>query len=60
MATGRSFCYVRDMVDAFVRLMAAETDPGPVNLGNPSERTVEDLADNVLDLTRADSNVLLE
>ncbi|MGW6007954.1 UDP-glucuronic acid decarboxylase family protein [Streptomyces sp. NPDC055210] len=40
----RSFCYVDDLVEAIVRLMAAETDARPVNLGNPQETTVEQIA----------------
>ena len=42
----RSFCYVDDLIEGFVRLMA--TDPrvtGPVNLGNPDEFTIRQLAD---------------
>src|SRR4051812_31227861 len=41
----RSFCYVSDLVDAFVRLMASADDfAGPVNLGNPDEFTILELA----------------
>ncbi|MFH8469102.1 UDP-glucuronic acid decarboxylase family protein [Streptomyces sp. NPDC017991] len=40
----RSFCYVDDLVEAVVRLMATETDARPVNLGNPLETTVEQIA----------------
>jgi UDP-glucuronate decarboxylase len=45
-AQTRSFCYVDDLIEGFVRLMA--TDPsvtGPVNLGNPTEFTIRQLAD---------------
>jgi UDP-glucuronate decarboxylase len=43
----RSFCYVDDLVDGLVRLMAAEGRHEPVNLGNPVEFTVRELADEV-------------
>ena len=39
----RSFCYVSDMVDGLIRLMES-SEPGPINLGNPHEVTVKDLA----------------
>jgi UDP-glucuronate decarboxylase len=47
----RSFCYVDDLIEGFVRLMA--TDPtvtGPVNLGNPTEFTIRQLADVIRDV----------
>lgn len=48
----RSFCYVSDMVDALTRLMEAEIDGmEPVNLGNPNELTVGELADHVVRMT---------
>ena len=40
----RSFCFVTDLIDAFCRLMNLDHDPGPINLGNPRELTVVDLA----------------
>jgi UDP-glucuronate decarboxylase len=43
----RSFCYVDDMVDGLVRLMAAEGLHEPVNLGNPVEFTIRELAEQV-------------
>ena len=55
----RSFCYVDDLVDGCVRLMAAPDDlPGPINLGNPIEITVADLAEMVLDLTGSRSRIV--
>ena len=52
----RSFCYVDDLVDGLIALMACE-DPvdGPVNLGNPQELSMRTLADTVLALTQAAS-----
>lgn len=47
----RSFCYVTDLINAIVCFMRAEEITGPLNLGNPQEYTVEELARVVLDLT---------
>lgn len=47
----RSFCYVDDLVDGLLRLMEVETPPGPINLGNPEEHTVLQLAEIILELT---------
>ena len=48
----RSFCYVSDMVDALIRLMESDIDgTEPVNLGNPNELTVGELADHVIAMT---------
>jgi UDP-glucuronate decarboxylase len=50
----RSFCYVDDLVEGLIKLMATEDDfTGPVNLGNPSEFTIYDLAKKVIKLTGA-------
>src|SRR5262245_60587897 len=57
-AQTRSFCYVDDLVDALVRLMATpERFTGPVNLGNPAEFTVLELAQKVLALTGSASRL---
>jgi UDP-glucuronate decarboxylase len=54
----RSFCYVSDLVDGLHRLMEIELRPdGPVNLGNPAEFTVRELAELVLDLTGSRSRM---
>jgi UDP-glucuronate decarboxylase len=54
----RSFCYVDDLVDALVRLMATPDDvTGPVNLGNPAEMTVKALAERVIALTGSRSKI---
>jgi UDP-glucuronate decarboxylase len=48
----RSFCYVDDQIDGLVRLMNTPHDViGPINLGNPTEFTVLELASRVVDLT---------
>jgi len=55
----RSFCYVDDMVDALVRLMATEDAvTGPINLGNPKESTILDLARSVIALARSNSKII--
>ena len=55
----RSFCYVSDLVDGFMRLMAYEgAVPGAVNLGNPVELTVGDLANRVLAMTGSSSRIV--
>ena len=55
----RSFCYVDDLVDGFIRLMNSEPGfPGPVNLGNPNEFTMKQLAEQVIALTESNSSVV--
>ncbi len=49
----RSFCYVSDLVEGLVRLMNCEKQTEPVNLGNPEEFTIMELARKVLALTRS-------
>lgn len=54
----RSFCYVDDLIEGFVRLMASPTEvTGPINLGNPDEFTMLELADLVLELTGSRSEL---
>jgi UDP-glucuronate decarboxylase len=54
----RSFCYVDDMVDGLVRLMASPEDfTGPVNLGNPAEISIRALAEKVIGLTASRSTL---
>ncbi len=56
----RSFCYVDDMVDALLRLMDnSENSPGPVNLGNPVQSSILDIAALVLRLTDSRSHLVL-
>jgi len=57
----RAFCYVDDMVEAFVRLMDSDDEfTGPVNLGNPSEFTIRELAEKVISLTGSNSKMVLK
>lgn len=52
----RSFCYVDELIDGFVRLMASSDEfTGPVNLGNPVEFTIKELAERVIDMTGSKS-----
>ena len=55
----RSFCYVTDLVDALLRLMATPAGfTGPVNLGNPREFTMLELAEKVLRMTESRSKIV--
>src|SRR5687768_13401963 len=55
----RSFCYVSDLVEALVRLMSTDAAfTGPVNLGNPKEFTILELAEKVLSLTASRSKIV--
>ena len=55
----RSFCYVDDMIDGFVRLMNSSSEiTGPINLGNPGEFTMNELAEKVIELTGTTSQIL--
>jgi UDP-glucuronate decarboxylase len=57
----RSFCYVDDLVDGFVRLMNSREDfTGPVNLGNPGEFTIRELAERVIELTGSSSELIFK
>jgi UDP-glucuronate decarboxylase len=57
-AQTRSFCYVADMIDGLVKLMASRDDfTGPVNLGNPAELTILELAKKVIALTGSKSEI---
>jgi UDP-glucuronate decarboxylase len=53
----RSFCYVDDLVEALIRLMNAPEVHDPVNLGNPGEFTIKQLAEQVSAICRSDSGV---
>ena len=55
----RSFCYVDDLVEAFVRFMATPPEiTGPINLGNPGEFTIRELAEQIIDLTGSRSKII--
>jgi len=55
----RSFCYVDDLIEAFVRLMETADDfTGPVNMGNPNEFSIKELAEKIIDLTGSKSEFI--
>ncbi|MBL4585135.1 MAG: SDR family oxidoreductase [Pseudomonadales bacterium] len=57
----RSFCYVDDLIEGFVRLMATQDDvTGPVNLGNPHEFTIRQLAERTVQLTGSSSQLIFK
>ena len=53
----RSFCYVSDLIEGFIRLMDSELDATPVNLGNPDEYTIGQIARKVIELTGSSSRI---
>lgn len=57
----RSFCYVDDLIEAFIKLMNTDDDfTGPVNIGNPTEYRIKELAEIIIDLTGARSRLVFE
>ena len=54
----RAFCYVDDLLEGFVRMMNQTATVGPINLGNPGEFTMLELAENVLKLTKSKSKIV--
>jgi UDP-glucuronate decarboxylase len=55
----RSFCYVSDLVDGLMRLMNSPAKVmGPINLGNPEERTVKELAERIVAMTGSKSKLV--
>ena len=54
----RSFCYVDDLIEGMVRMMNQTREIGPMNLGNPSEFTIRELAELVLRLTESKSELV--
>jgi dTDP-glucose 4,6-dehydratase len=53
----RSFCYISDLVDGIIRLMQSDTND-PVNIGNPAEMTVEEIAKVIIELTGSKSRIV--
>ena len=53
----RSFCYVSDLIQAVIRLMETEGFTGPVNLGNPKEYSILEIAKTILKLTKSKSKI---
>jgi UDP-glucuronate decarboxylase len=56
----RSFCYVDDLIEGFVRLMASSKEvTGPINIGNPGEFTIRELAETVLKMVGGNSKLIM-
>lgn len=56
----RSFCFVSDLIDGFIRLMSVDQVYEPVNLGNPVERTIKQLAEAILDRVDTPSKLIYQ
>jgi UDP-glucuronate decarboxylase len=55
----RAFCYCDDMIDGFIRMMGSDEDEtGPINIGNPHEIPVSELAERVINLTGSKSRIV--
>ncbi len=54
----RSFCFVSDLVEGMLAMMAQDSEPGPINLGNPAEMTIRELAEAVVELTGSRSEIV--
>lgn len=56
----RSFCFASDLIEGFVRMMEQEDESGPVNLGNPVENTMLELAEAIIEVTGSKSKLVHE
>ena len=56
----RSFCYCDDLIEGFIRMMKHDETIGPMNIGNPSEFTILELAEKVINLTGSQSKIIHE
>jgi UDP-glucuronate decarboxylase len=57
----RSFCYCDDLIEGFIRLMNSDASvTGPINLGNPGEFTMIELAENIIELTNSSSELIFK
>ncbi len=57
----RSFCYVDDLIEGMIRMMNGPDDfPGPVNLGNPEECSIKELAELIIELTGSNAEIVYE
>ena len=54
----RSFCYVSDLVTAMIKMMECENFTGPVNLGNPREMTIKEIAEMIIEMTGSKSKLV--
>jgi len=53
----RSFTYITDLVDGIIKLMLSDTND-PVNIGNPSEMTIKEIAETIIRMTGSKSNIV--
>jgi UDP-glucuronate decarboxylase len=56
----RSFCYCDDLIEGFIRMMNQDETTGPMNIGNPNEFTILELAEKVINLTGSQSKIIHE
>jgi UDP-glucuronate decarboxylase len=57
----RSFCYVDDLIDGFIKLMQSDKDiTGPINLGNPTEYTILELAEQIVEMVGGKSKIIFK
>ena len=56
----RSFCYISDLIDGMVKMMNQDGYTGPINLGNPKEFTILELAKKVIKLTKSKSKIVFK
>jgi UDP-glucuronate decarboxylase len=56
----RSFCYISDLVEGMVRMFETKDFVGPVNLGNPSESTILEIAKKILTVTKSESRIVFK
>ena len=56
----RSFCYCDDLIEGFIRMMNQDETIGPMNIGNPNEFTILELAEKVINLTGSQSKIIFE
>lgn len=56
----RSFCYVDDLIEGLIRMMNGDNFIGPVNLGNPEEFTILELAQKIIELTGTNSKIIFK
>lgn len=57
----RSFCYISDLINGLIRMMNSSSDIiGPINIGNPVEKTVLELAQTIIKLTNSSSEIVMK
>ena len=57
----RSFCFVDDLIGAMLLIMGTEDDfTGPINIGNPEEHTIQEIAEKIIDLTNSNSQIIFK